>query len=123
MSGNSDVNDQEIGSIASESRGYTFHLKGVGVFLRLILRSSLPRTETMTDEVFERDTSNPFFQILAEGPSEELRAKVLSYCPQPTQDLTLPRTMELETRFRRTAVAPVDGLGMHFYGKSHTALR
>jgi len=88
---NADVSDLEIAAAAIEEPGYKLHLKAVSSFLRLTLGESLTRSKRIVEKLYARESANPFFQLLAEGPSEPLTAHLLDVCPKPTDSLDYVR--------------------------------
>jgi hypothetical protein len=57
----------------------------VGNYLRFLTGSSLERSKKIAQILAQREPLNPFFRYLNEGPSENLQATLLNYCPQSGQ--------------------------------------
>lgn len=86
-----DVSDLEIAALDRQPRGYTLHLEAAATFLRLTMQSSVERSQIMASKLYNKDPGNPFFQILAQGPSDSITDKVLGYCPKPGQNTDFRR--------------------------------
>ncbi|HYX38024.1 MAG TPA: hypothetical protein VE954_33400 [Oligoflexus sp.] len=86
-----DISDIELIAIDKARPGYELHLKAVAAFLRMTIGSSVSRSHAMAQRLHDRQEGNPFFQVLAEGPSEELSRRLLQLCPKPGDDLGFRR--------------------------------
>jgi hypothetical protein len=86
-----DVSDLELIAVDQEETGYRLHLKAVSAFLRLTMASSVGKSQEIIGKLYRRQPDNPFFQVLAEGPSEAVTNRVLELCPKVDDDLSFRR--------------------------------
>lgn len=88
---NADVSELELAAADREEPGYRLHLKGVASLLRISMNESLARSRLIAQKLFQRQAGNPFFRVLAEGPSEAVLDRVIELCPKPGNDLDFRR--------------------------------
>ncbi len=86
-----DVGDIEIESARSTESGYQLHLKAVSSLLRLHMRSSTSRSFEIVSILSQRQPNNPFYKLIAEGPTVDVEAKILELCPKTTDNLEFER--------------------------------
>ncbi len=86
-----DVSDLEIISAEKEKPGYALHLKAVASLLRFAMNSSVSRSRDIVKKIYDRQSGNPFFQYLVDGPSPALVERLLQLCPKPGDDLSFRR--------------------------------
>ena len=70
-------------SARNQETGYPMHLSGVSMLLRKILNKDLGTAREVSEILHNRQPLNPFFLWLHEGPTDEVKRRVLDFCPTP----------------------------------------
>ncbi len=70
-----------INEVSQAKPGFALHLKGVQAFLFLIMNQNLLFVPEFIDAIVKKDPLNPFFQLLKDGPHQELMELILDLCP------------------------------------------